>query len=430
MKNSLLLSVFLAVVFVVGNVFSQHKDGFDFEKFHKENLPVGISEKDNPPPQMDFTNSNYSLYQNYYAGVNYGSVNPTRDTGTGIFGTATRVRVSMTGDGTFYPHIGLLLPLPNTYSVRPVSAGIRILYPLGTNGLNDIPIKMVLGVRNDVGGADTMISSTTPQTVQGLNGIMWQVVQATLGNPAGGAWKQWINAMHAGQAFIGTKIFQYYMIGWVVMPNGDTIWTDLGNGIWNVPPLTQGPFYPTLGAVGVPINPLCFNWGNVSGIRYQLQVSTDQFFPSWAIVFNQIVDNPPVCVYGLITGQTYYWRVSNSFEPNGPFGGWVTLYFTAGQFVGIEPGSNKTPDKFALYQNYPNPFNPVTTVKFDLPKEGNVKLVVYDLNGKEVVTLVNDVLKAGVYNISFDGANLSTGVYMYSLKTGDFMDTKKMTLIK
>lgn len=89
-----------------------------------------------------------------------------------------------------------------------------------------------------------------------------------------------------------------------------------------------------------------------------------------------------------------------------------------------------TPSKFNLYQNYPNPFNPSTMIKFDLSKNASVKLVVYDMLGRVAATLINQDMTAGTYNISYNMANLSSGIYFYELNTGDYKDIKKMTLIK
>jgi len=85
---------------------------------------------------------------------------------------------------------------------------------------------------------------------------------------------------------------------------------------------------------------------------------------------------------------------------------------------------------YSLQQNYPNPFNPVTNIKFDLPKDDYVKLVIYELSGKEVVTLIDELLTAGSHSIDFDGSTLSSGVYIYKLETADFTDMKKMVLVK
>ena len=99
--------------------------------------------------------------------------------------------------------------------------------------------------------------------------------------------------------------------------------------------------------------------------------------------------------------------------------------------TGISNGnSNNVPKSFALSQNYPNPFNPSTIIEYQLPKSGNVSLVVYDLTGSKVQTLEDGFKQAGSYQISFNASNLSSGVYFYKLTAGDFVSTKKMTLIK
>jgi hypothetical protein len=87
------------------------------------------------------------------------------------------------------------------------------------------------------------------------------------------------------------------------------------------------------------------------------------------------------------------------------------------------------------YKNYPNPFNPVTNIKFDIPSVGqrhafDTKLMKYDLLGREIVTLVNEQLKPDSYSVDWDGAGFASGVYFYSLITTDFVETKRMVLIK
>jgi photosystem II stability/assembly factor-like uncharacterized protein len=94
--------------------------------------------------------------------------------------------------------------------------------------------------------------------------------------------------------------------------------------------------------------------------------------------------------------------------------------------------SNEVPAKYVLYQNYPNPFNPSTTIKFSLPKAGNVVLRIYDITGRIVRTLLdNEQLNIGTVTLTFDGINLSSGVYFYSLLVdGKMIDSKKMVLVK
>jgi len=88
------------------------------------------------------------------------------------------------------------------------------------------------------------------------------------------------------------------------------------------------------------------------------------------------------------------------------------------------------PGSFALSQNYPNPFNPSTVINFTIPEAGNVTLKVYNVLGQEVATLMDGFKAAQTYQVKFDGSNLSTGVYFYTLKTGDQSITKKMLLLK
>ncbi len=93
------------------------------------------------------------------------------------------------------------------------------------------------------------------------------------------------------------------------------------------------------------------------------------------------------------------------------------------------PGSN-IPGEFALMQNYPNPFNPSTKIKFDLPEGSDVKLRVYNVLGEEVATLINGILPAGQHEVKFDASNLASGIYIYRMRAGNFVQVKKMLLMK
>ncbi len=96
----------------------------------------------------------------------------------------------------------------------------------------------------------------------------------------------------------------------------------------------------------------------------------------------------------------------------------------------IVPINNSVPDEFILKQNYPNPFNPVTNINFSLPKEGFVSIKVYDVTGRMVKTLVNEVIETGNYTVTFDGSQFASGIYFYRLETNNFMETKRMMLVK
>lgn len=85
---------------------------------------------------------------------------------------------------------------------------------------------------------------------------------------------------------------------------------------------------------------------------------------------------------------------------------------------------------FALYQNYPNPFNPITTIKFSIPENLNVHISVYDVLGRKVKDLVNELIESGIHTISFDGSELASGIYFYKIEAGKYSAVKKMILMK
>jgi len=113
------------------------------------------------------------------------------------------------------------------------------------------------------------------------------------------------------------------------------------------------------------------------------------------------------------------------FDPNSQI-----VIKSASLVVGIDDNITATPQEYKLNQNYPNPFNPVTNIEYSIPKNSNVKITIYDLAGKEVSQLVNEYKQAGNYSVSFNAMNLASGIYLYKIQSGDFVDVKKMTLIK
>ncbi len=140
-------------------------------------------------------------------------------------------------------------------------------------------------------------------------------------------------------------------------------------------------------------------------------------------------------------GKTYYFR---SWEGSGAgsytgsnqtatiniqgFIGQKAIFDTVN--VGISNYNSSVPDKFALYQNFPNPFNPTTNIKFDISKSSATSLVIYDMLGKEVSTLVNQVLTPGSYQYTFNAVNFPSGIFYYKIKTDGFTDIRKMILLK
>ena len=108
----------------------------------------------------------------------------------------------------------------------------------------------------------------------------------------------------------------------------------------------------------------------------------------------------------------------------------TVLYTTNGGSTFVYNSSNSVPEKYVLHQNYPNPFNNSTIISFDVPKNSNVKIKLYNSLGKEMETLVNDFYQAGSYKISVWTGDYPSGVYFYRLETSSYSNTKKMVLIK
>ncbi|MBE0539508.1 MAG: T9SS type A sorting domain-containing protein [Ignavibacterium sp.] len=98
--------------------------------------------------------------------------------------------------------------------------------------------------------------------------------------------------------------------------------------------------------------------------------------------------------------------------------------------LGLEDGANILPEDYALYQSYPNPFNPSTTIKYSIPNSDIVNIKVFDILGREVAILLNEYKPAGTYNIEFNASSFASGVYFYQLHSGNFVETKKMVLLK
>jgi hypothetical protein len=113
-------------------------------------------------------------------------------------------------------------------------------------------------------------------------------------------------------------------------------------------------------------------------------------------------------------------------------GRWGTILRTInGGVTFAEEGQiDEVPAVFLLRQNYPNPFNPATNIVFSLPRADYVTLKVYNILGQKVATLVNEKKEAGTYQVQFDGTALASGVYFYRITAGEFVETRKLVLVR
>jgi photosystem II stability/assembly factor-like uncharacterized protein len=159
-------------------------------------------------------------------------------------------------------------------------------------------------------------------------------------------------------------------------------------------------------------------WAALSFVR-QFAVNLDSMRPGsrW-----QKIDAPDDTeIYDLeFMSPTKGWAV-------GAFG---RIYKYNTDLIGITPGSGNVPSGFQLNQNYPNPFNPATVIKYSLPNAENVSLVLYDIQGREIRTYTEGVKQAGSHSIEINAGELASGVYFYTLTAGNFIQSRKMVLIK
>lgn len=190
-----------------------------------------------------------------------------------------------------------------------------------------------------------------------------------------------------------------------------------------------------------PKNPT-FAWrAAVNATKYHIQVATANDFsvPS-NIVVNRTTEDTTLQLATkdtLKASTTYFWRLS-SINVGGEGAFSAASFFTTGTgfVLGVKDKGVDVPKEFALLQNYPNPFNPSTTITYDVPKDAFVSIIVYDILGREVASLVNGVLSANRYTVQWNAAHLSSGMYIYRMATrnmdgsSSFTSVKKLLLMK
>jgi hypothetical protein len=109
---------------------------------------------------------------------------------------------------------------------------------------------------------------------------------------------------------------------------------------------------------------------------------------------------------------------------------WVRDFYASGGVVGVEEDHVGLPERAYLHQNYPNPFNPTTTIRYELPIRAYVTLKVYNVLGEEVAILVDEVEEAGFRSVRFDATGLASGMYLYRIRAGNFVMTRKLLVLK
>jgi hypothetical protein len=172
----------------------------------------------------------------------------------------------------------------------------------------------------------------------------------------------------------------------------------------------------------------------LNATKYRLQIATDNAFAT--IVTDTTVALDTVCTLTspLAVNSDYYWRV-NAQNLGGASAYSTARLFSTGTVLAVEEIA-EMPKVFDLMQNYPNPFNPSTNIRYDVPSNANVKIIIYDILGREVTTLANGVQVAGRYTLTWNASGLATGVYIYRMEAqpenggATFTSVKKLLLMK
>ncbi|MEX0928422.1 MAG: T9SS type A sorting domain-containing protein [Balneolales bacterium] len=186
----------------------------------------------------------------------------------------------------------------------------------------------------------------------------------------------------------------------------------------------------------VDVNPV-ITWEEVEGAdNYRFRMTLDKDFENTEVVTSDIQDTE-IQLYNLEPGMTYYYSVQSN---NGSSSGeWAPLrsFTTAGTAASPDPEQDpdqedeeELPEIYELKENYPNPFNPTTQISYGIPEASHVTLEIYDITGRLISSLVNEDQQAGYHEVNFNADALSSGVYIYRLKAGEFVKTRQMTLIK
>ncbi len=397
----------------------------------------------------DFTN---------VSGVSANRIARWNGTTWSALGLGTNARVS-----AFTIYNGLLIVGGSFTQVGGTSVN-RIASWNGTNwttlgsGFNDhVQALAVYNTQLYAAGSFTLSGTDKVSRIAVWNGTSWGPVGLGLDNYAL-ALRVYNSELYVGGAFLNAgSIAANRIAKW----NGTT-WTALGLGV-----NSQVRAFTTFGSLliaagdftavgGIGVNRIASwngSWGAIglgtNSSVYALTVFNGQlvaggFFTSaggisanriaqwsgsvWSTFGNGFTGgNPPTYVLGLTVYNSQLIAGGIFSDAGGTLTNNIARWVT---FVGVNGIGNTIPETYKLYQNYPNPFNPSTKIQFALPKSSFAKIVVYDMLGKEIETLVNEQLNAGTYEADFDGSKLSSGVYYYKLIAGDFTETKKMVLMK
>ncbi|HJY63560.1 MAG TPA: SBBP repeat-containing protein [Ignavibacteria bacterium] len=300
----------------------------------------------------------------------------------------------------------------------------------GTNNADDIPSDLEIDVNGNVfvtGGSSGSTSSNDYLTIKynSTGQVLWTARYNGVGNDNDVAFGLVVNS--SGIVFVtGSSIGQGSATDYATVayqPTGQQIWATRYNG-----PNNTNDDANAIAADGYG-NVYVTGQSNAGGTN--LDYLTLKYNSTGNQIWEQRYNGPGNGVDAAMSiavdngGNVHITGLS---QGSGSSSDYASIKYVS--TVGIEPVSNNIPDVFMLYPNFPNPFNPSTKIKFDLPVSSESEVTVYDVSGKVVSVLVDENLRAGTYEIEFDAKNLATGVYFFKIEAANFVDTKKMMLVK
>ncbi len=330
-----------------------------------------------------FAGTNNGVFLSTNSGTNWSAIGLTGKFVTSFIVSGSNIFAGTSGSGIF---------LTTNNGINWTAAGLpnKVIMSFAVSGMN-----LFAGT----GGNGVFLSTN--------NGTSWASVNNGLTD----------TIVHA-LAVLGTNLFAGTNGGVFLSTNNGTSWTAINNGL-------TSQYIMSFAISGTNI---------IAGIYGGVFLSTNNG-TNWLNKSQGFNDSSSV--YSLLIANNYFFSGLNLKSV------WRR---PLSELIGIQNISTETPSSYSLSQNYPNPFNPSTKIRFSvvnglasLNKErypvktsGNDKIVlkVYDVMGREVQTLVNESLKPGTYEVSFDGSSLTSGVYFYKLITGGFTETKKLLLLK
>lgn len=198
--------------------------------------------------------------------------------------------------------------------------------------------------------------------------------------------------------------------GWTLIDTADGFQGSTANGISEI----------------VAVGPILVGAGDTVGVALRFVLQGPRYFGTGTPPLENYSDTNLILITG--DARSAVFTTSGTWFSSRALTG--EIRYIVSSTTGITNLNTGIPDGFELSQNYPNPFNPSTHIKFAIPEKNNVVLKIFNTNGQEVAVLANGELSAGTYMVNWNAAGMASGVYFYTIKTGNFTQTKKLLLVK